>query len=146
MKTHKAIIMAFFAALIGLGGQQAKADGQRFGDVIDPKAPKVTLAEIVANPDAYAGKNVVVEGRFSGACGDGDFFFKDKFELIEVDPPKPEVCDLKKGTLVRLYGLVKVRRTDASEAGEKGEAGKKEAGEKGEATVRIVAKAVEVIK
>ncbi|MBI4333676.1 MAG: hypothetical protein HY673_20625, partial [Chloroflexi bacterium] len=116
----------------------------RFGQAIDPQAIRVTLAELVAHPETYEGKNVVVEGEFAGRCGDGDFFFKDQFELIEADPPQPEVCKLKKGTKIRLYGLVKVHRT--SEPDEKGEAAEKlEAGEKkGQAYVKIVGKGVEV--
>ena len=139
MKTHKAVTLAVITTCIALGTHLAKAGEQRFGEAIDPKAPKVTLAELVAKPNTYAGQNVVVEGRFAGACGDGDFFFKDKFDIIEVDPPKPEACNLKKGTPVRLYGLVKV--SGGSEGGEK-----TETGEKREATVKIAAKTVEVIK
>lgn len=137
----------FFSVGAGLLG----ADGKRFGVPIDPKAPKVTLAELVAKPELYEGKDVVVQGHFAGACGDGDFYFKDKFEIIEADPPKPEVNSLKKGTPIRLYGLVKVHRSGSSEASEKGgEAEKKEPGEKetkkGLVYVKIVGKAVEVLK
>lgn len=113
---------------------------QRWGDAIDPKAPKVTLAEIVAKPAVYDGKMVVVDGTHGGACADGaDFYFKDKFEIIEAAPPSPKVMQLKKGTRVRLYGVVKVRH----KASEKTEKGGREAGE---AEVRIDAKAVEVLK
>lgn len=124
-------------------------EGKRFGVPIDPNAPKVTLAELVAKPEPYEGKYVVVQGHFAGACGDGDFYFKDKFEIIEADPPDPEVNSLKKGTPIRLYGLVKVHRSGSGEA-EKGEEGeKKERGEKEkkrQVYVKIVGKAVEVIK
>lgn len=137
------------ALLTALGVLLAAGCGQvagkpRFGQAIDPQAIRVTLAELVAHPETYEGKNVVVEGEFAGRCGDGDFFFKDRFELIEADPPQPEVCELKKGTKIRLYGLVKVHRT--SEPGEKGEAAEKlEAGEKkGQAYVKIVGKGVEI--
>ena len=140
MKTLKAITLAMMAlALLIAGG--AIAAQKRYGEAIDPKAPKVTLAQLVAKPDAYAGKAVIVEGMHGGACADGaDFYFKDKFDIIEVDPPSasPEVVQLKKGVRVRVYGIVKVRHS-ATEAGEKGE--KKEAGE---AEVRIAAKGVEV--
>ena len=112
----------------------ARAGDNKFGVSIPADATKATLAEIIAKPDAYAGKDVVVEGAFAGACGDGDFFFKDKFDMIEADPPKPEVCSLKKGTRIRLYGLVKIR------------GGSEEGSEKKEVSVRIVGKAVEVIK
>ena len=108
---------------------------QRWGEKIDPKAPKVTLAQLIATPDQYAGKTVVVDGTFAGKCGDGDFYFKDKFDMIEADPPSPDVCLLKKSTKVRLFGLVKVRHAAPAKPGGVGDA-----------TVRISAKGVEVLK
>lgn len=122
-------VVLLFAGALTLSAQQ------RWGAAIDPKVPKVTLAEIVAKPDLYAGKTVLVDGTFAGDCGDGDFFFKDKFEIIEATPPDPKVCLLKKYTKVRLYGLVKVRRSRPAKPGEAGEA-----------HVRIDAKAVEILK
>lgn len=113
---------------------------ERFGGAVDPNAPKVTLAELLAKPEAYDGKNVIVDGQFSGACGDGDFYFKDKLDMIEADPPSPDVCTrLKKGTPVRLYGLVKAKRSGGGEAAEGSER------KSGEVHVKIVAKVVEVI-
>ena len=144
MKTLKTVTIAVMAALMLLAAGNAMAEQKRYGDAIDPKAQKVTLAQLVAKPDAYAGKMVVVEGTHGGACSDGaDFYFKDKFDIIEVDPPSSasEVVQLKKGTHVRLYGIVKVRHS-SSEAAEKGEKGEKK--ETGEAEVRIAAKGVEV--
>ena len=109
-------------------GCQAAAAGQRYGKEPEATTPKVTLAELVAKPDAFEGKDVVVDGQFAGNCGDGDFYFKDKLEIIEADPPAPEVSSLKKGTGIRLYGLVKVRRGA------------------GDPSVHIVGKGVEVLK
>jgi len=134
MKALKTLTIAVMAALVLLAAQK------HYGDAIDPKAPKVTLAQLVAKPDNYAGKTVIVEGTHGGACADGaDFYFKDKFDIIEVDPPSgsPETVQLKKGTRIRLYGIVKVRHSGSG--GEKGE--KKEAGE---AEVRIAVKGMEV--
>lgn len=112
---------------------------QRWGEVIDPKAPKVTLAQIVNKPSTYEGKTVVLEGTHGGACADGlDFYFKDRFEIVEATPPSPQVMQLKKGTRVRLVGVVKVRRHGAAEAGEKKE--------NADVEVKIVAKGVEVVK
>lgn len=141
MKTLKAATLAMMTALfLFAAGSASAADKQHFGASIDPKAPKVTLAQLLAKPGAYAGKMVVVDGTHSGACADGeDFYFKDKFDMIEATPPSPEVMQLKKGTRVRLYGIVKVRHSGAAEAGEKGE--KKEAGE---TEMHIIAKGVEV--
>ena len=141
MKTLKTMTLALMTVLVLLAAGSTMAQQKRYGDAIDPKAQKVTLAQLVAKPDAYAGKLVVVDGTHGGACSDGaDFYFKDKFDIIEVDPPSAasEVVQLKKGTHVRLYGIVKVRHS-SSEAAEKGE--KKEAGE---AEVRIAAKGVEI--
>lgn len=151
MKTTsgRSAAMAFCAVLGVLlaAGCGQGAGRQRFGQAIDPQAVKVTLAELIAHPETYEGKNVVVEGEFAGKCGDGDFYFKDRFELIEADPPQPEVCELKKGTKIRLYGLVKLHRTGSSEPGEKGEAAEKlEAeGKEGQVYVKIVGKGVEVL-
>ena len=144
MKTLKTITLAVMTVLVLVAAGSALAEQKRYGDAIDPKAQKVTLAQLVAKPDAYAGKMVVVEGTHGGACSDGaDFYFKDKFDIIEVDPPSAasDVVQLKKGTHVRLYGIVKVRHS-GSEAAEKGEKGEKK--EAGEAEVRIAAKGVEV--
>lgn len=128
-----ALIVTLMAACSRAG------EPKQFGEPIGADSPRVSLEELVAKPEAYKGKTVVVDGLFGGACGDGDFFFKDKLEIIEAEPPRPEVNSLKKGTPIRLYGLVKVRRRAAREASEKGE---KE--ETGEASVRIVGKGVEL--
>lgn len=139
--------------LLGLlSATDCAGEGKRqlYGDAIDPKAPRATLADLIAKPEAFEGKDVVVDGIFAGACGDGDFFFKDKVDIIEADPPKPEVCALKRGTPIRIYGLVNVHRTPAGEAGEKGEGDAKEKAEEesqpGEVYVRIVARSVEILK
>jgi hypothetical protein len=125
------------------------AGKKQFGETIPPTAAKATLAELIAKPETYEGKDVVVEGYFAGACGDGDFFFKDKFEIIEADPPKPEVCYLKKGTPIRLYGLVKVHRkgpvSETKEESEEAEGKAKEKEiEKGQVYITIVGKGVEI--
>lgn len=137
-------------ALVLTVGCSKTKDKPHFGEAIDPKQAKVTLAQLLASPEVYEGKNVVVEGQFAGACGDGDFYFKDRFDIIEADPPQAEVCLLNKGTPIRLYGLVKVRRSGSSEPIEKGEAAEtREASErskKGEVYVKIVGKGVEVIQ
>lgn len=109
-------------------------------------APTVTLAQLVATPDAYEGKNVIVGGTYNGACGDGDYYFKDKFDLIEfelLDPSAvPTVEKLAKGTRVRLHGKVKVRRHESEEPSTETAEQKEER----ESDVRIAANLVEVIK
>lgn len=113
-------------------------------------APTVTLAQIAAAPDAYEGKNVVVAGTYNGACGDGDYYFKDKFDLIEFDiiepdVPRAEVEKLAKGTRIRLHGRVKVRRHASEDPQHEGTTATAEKTER-EAEVRIAANHVEVIK
>ena len=124
--TRKSVTWLLPGLLLAIGCQTAVA-GQRYGKEPESKTPKVTLAELVAKPEAYEGKDVVVDGHFGGTCEDGDFYFKDKVEIIEADPPAPEVNSLKKGTPIRLFGLVKVRRGS------------------GDPTVKIVGKGVEVL-
>lgn len=129
MKKLKAVTLTMIALLVLLaaGGAVAQA-AQHFGERIDPKAPKMTLAQLIAKPDDYQGKTVVVDGTHGGACADGeDFYFKDKFDIIEVVPPSPEIMQVKKGARVRVYGTVKVRRRGS------------------EAEVRIIAKGAEVL-
>ena len=135
------VVVSSGLLLLVISGCNA-AEKQIFGKAIDPKAPKVTLSELLAKPEAYEGKDVVVDGLFAGNCGDGDFFFKDKFDIIEADPPDPKVANLKKGTPIRLYGLVKVHRTEAQEEKE----GEEQESEKPQPTVKIVGKGVEVLE
>lgn len=139
MRTLKNFVLTGgLGLLIVASGCSRTKTVQRYGVPIDPTAPKITLAELVSKPEAYSGRNVVMDGQFAGKCGDGDFYFKDKFDIIEADPPDPKVCLLDNGTAVRVYGLVKVRATEANEANEPNEA--KEAGksrnEANEATER----------
>ena len=85
------------------------ADPQRFGPPIPADATKVTLAQLVASPDKYNGKDVLLVGQYAGACGDGDMFYSEKEEVIEADPPSQDVFSLKSGTKVRLFGTVRAR-------------------------------------
>lgn len=121
MTFHKSLPYLAGIGILVLAGACSKAqNGAHYGDAIDPQAQKVTLAELVKNPDQYAGKVVVVDGEYGGKCAgdDGDFYFKNKFDMIEADPPTPKVIDeLQKGMPVRLYGTVKVRRGTAEPGG-----------------------------
>lgn len=146
----KAVFLGISISLVLTSGCSKTTSHQHFGEAIDPNALKVTLAELVAKPQTWDGKTIVVDGQFAGKCGDGDMYFKDKFDIIEADPPSPQVCLLDKGTPVRLLGLVKARPSHGTES-EKAEK-HAEAEEKSEKTagrqfeVRIVAKGVEVLK
>lgn len=151
MKIWKELYAAAFLStvvlLVFMAGCGGDRGDQRFGTAIDHQATKVTLAELVAKPEAYEGQNVIVEGQFAGGCGDGDFYFKDKFEIIEADPPAPEVLSLQKGTPIRLYGRVKVRRTGSMDVAEKGETAEgTDAKEVAEVDVKIAGRGIEVIR
>ena len=133
---RRTFVLALGALVLTTACSTAKT-GAQYGDAIDPNALKVTLAELVARPDQYDGKLVVVDGEYGGKCAgdDGDFYFKHKFDMIEADPPTPKVIDeLQKGMPIRLYGIVKVRRR-AAEAG----------GPTPTADIKIAAKGVQVL-
>ena len=83
-----------------------------FGEHAPADTPKMTLSELVKNPDAYKGKMLLVEGTLGDVCSDGDdFYFKDKFDLIEVVPPRGKDLPYKeaKGKPITVYGKVLVR-------------------------------------
>lgn len=144
MRALNSVSIGALGLLILASGCSRTKSVQRYGAPIDTTAPKITLAELVSKPETYSGKNVVMDGQFAGKCGDGDFYFKDKFDIIEADPPDPKVCLLDKGTPVRVYGLVKTRATGASEANKATE--RKEGGNEDhtEHTVRLAVKGVEL--
>jgi len=138
MTRHKSLTFAIaLGVLVVTVACNTAETGTRYGDPIDPAAQKVTLADLVKNPDQYEGKIVVVDGEYGGKCAgdDGDFYFKNRFDMIEADPPTPKVIDeLQKGMQVRLYGTVKVRRGTAEPGGPAPEA-----------HVKIAAKGVQVL-
>jgi uncharacterized protein YdeI (BOF family) len=128
MRTKQTII-SFLCAVFMMTGAQLVRAGERFGEAIDPKAPKITLAELLAKPADYSGKAVVMEGNFGGKCCEADFFFKDKTDMIEVTPPagQEKAMSFKVGAPIRLYGNVNVRQESGTE----------------EATVTVAAKGIE---
>lgn len=117
MTTTKRAAATVVAALVVCAASISEAGQQRFGEPIDAKAPKVTLAELLAKPDPYVGKDVVVEGNFAGKCCGADFYFKDKVDMIEVTPPGngKQCMLLKAGTPIRLYGRVNAIQRDGAE-------------------------------
>ena len=117
MTTTKRFTATIMVALFACTAAVSAAGEQRFGAPIDAKAPKVTLAELLAKPDPYVGKDVVVEGNFAGKCCGADFYFKDKVDMIEVTPPGngKQCMLLKAGTPIRLYGRVNAIQRDGAE-------------------------------
>ena len=113
----KHTITTFICAAVMIASPQSLRAGERVGEAIDANAPKITLAELLAKPNDYAGKAVVLEGNFGGKCCESDFFFKDKVDMIEVTPPADAKMSFKVGAPIRLYGDVNVRQEkDAKEA------------------------------
>lgn len=81
----------------------------------DEKKPaqpvKATIADVLAKPDTYAGKEVTVQARLAGMCaGDGCMTLKDKLDVIEGKPPAQGFKKTPKaGALLNVTGTVKVK-------------------------------------
>lgn len=75
------------------------------------KPTKATIAEILAKPATYAGKEVIVQARLAGMCAsDGCLALKDKLDVIEGKPPVQGFKKTPKvGALLNVTGTVKVR-------------------------------------
>jgi hypothetical protein len=103
-------------ALLCAAGVLTAATTTFAADEKKPAAPdnqptKATIAEILAYPDAYAGKEVTVQARLADVCaGDGCLTLKDKLDMIEGEPPpqgfkkKPKV-----GSTLSVTGTVTVK-------------------------------------
>jgi hypothetical protein len=72
---------------------------------------KITMAELLKKPDAYAGKEVTVKARLAGVCADdGCLTLKDKFDVIEGVPPEGGFKKTPKvGSTLNVTGTVKVK-------------------------------------
>ncbi|MBL9188327.1 MAG: hypothetical protein JNK23_12655 [Opitutaceae bacterium] len=72
---------------------------------------KATIAELLAKPEAYAGKDVVVIARLADFCtDDGCLTLKDKFDVIEGHPPARGFKKTPKtGATLAVTGTVKVK-------------------------------------
>ncbi|WP_075790615.1 hypothetical protein [Massilia putida] len=100
-------------SLLAAFSHNALAQDKQFGASIPKETQTVALSEVVKHPDLYKGKTLAVTGTLGDMCSDGDdFFFKDKFDLIEVVPPRGVTLPYKdmKGAKTRVYGKVMVRR------------------------------------
>lgn len=116
--SHLSLIVILLAGLLSC----SKEGKEAIGVPIDPNAPVVQMAELLKNPKTYEGKIIVMEGQMSDICADGeDFFFKDRFDLIEVIPPKegmPAKSNL--GSPLRVYGRVLIKEESSEEEGAEG--------------------------
>lgn len=108
MKHWRTIVVASF----GMWAAVALAANGQFGEVAPKGTPTVALAELVQHADSYKGRVLQVTGTLGDLCADGDdFYFKDKFELIEVVPPRGDALPYaaKKNAPLVVYGTVNVR-------------------------------------
>lgn len=86
------------------------ADDKKAADTTAAPA-SVTIAELLAKPDAYAGKQVTVKARLADACtADGCLVLKDKFDVIEGKPPAESFKKTPKvGSTLNVTGTVTVK-------------------------------------
>jgi hypothetical protein len=119
-------------------------DQKQFGEPIDLKAKSITVDELVKNHQNYEGKMILVEGWMGDLCSDGqDFYFKGKYELVEVIPPEGQMPpQTLKGKPVKIYGSLWTKK-ESSEGvhSEKDEAAEGE--EEGESEIKIQAKGIQ---
>ena len=107
MKTLKRILTCICTV-----GAFAFASGSFAADEKKPAEPaKVTIAELLAKPEAYADKEVTVKARLAGICaGDGCLTLKDKLDVIEGKPPTEGFKkNPKVGSTLSVTGTVKVK-------------------------------------
>ena len=128
LKARRGGIAALLAFFLAFASTSFAADNKAAGTNATPA--KVTIAELLAKPDAYAGKQVTVRARLAGMCADdGCLTLKDKFDVIEGVPPEGGFKkNPKVGSTLSVTGTVKV----------KGEGNKKE--------VSIVVKSFEEVR
>jgi len=101
-----AALLAFFLAF----ASSSFADDKKPADTNTAPA-KVTIAELLAKPDAYAGKQVTVKARLADVCtADGCLTLKDKFDVIEGKPPTEGFKKTPKvGSTLNVTGTVTVK-------------------------------------
>ncbi|MFA4861287.1 hypothetical protein [Methanoregula sp.] len=78
------------------------------------KAPSATVGEIVKNPTAYEGKEVLVKGKITNECGSGCWFMLDDGTgLIYVDlAPAGFAIPQLQGSTIIVKGVIHVTNGD----------------------------------
>lgn len=106
--TNPGRLVAALALLLAFTGASF-ADDKKTSETNAPA--KVTIADLLAKPDAYAGKEVTVKARLAGVCADdGCLTLKDKFDVIEGKPPTEGFKkNPKVGSTLSVTGTVKVK-------------------------------------
>lgn len=143
MKLKTPAFILNITGFIVLAGLIACSDPSASKAKLDPVIPEVSLGELVKNPAPYAGKSVIVSGRFAGMCADGaDFYFKDKLDIIEVIPPTDGLPQgVVIGTPLKVQGKVAVRSEHVETAPRSGDKA-----ESKESDVKVVAVVVQIVR
>lgn len=82
---------------------------EQMGQAVPKNIPQVKLAEILKTPTKYKGKEVVLQGNYGSKCCATDFNYKEGLDGIEVSPKGFDNWQsLKKGTPIKIYGVVNV--------------------------------------
>ena len=105
IKAQSGGIVALLVLFLAFAGNSFAADKKA-------EAPtKISIAELLAKPDAYAGKQVTVKARLADICtGDGCLTLKDKFDVIEGKPPAQGFKKTPKiGSTLNVTGTVTVK-------------------------------------
>ena len=113
-----AAAMLGVALLWGCGGKSTDSQAVEKPKAEAPAAkplPPVTpvkIAELLRNPKAYAGKEVSVNGTYTGICCGDDWYLKDGVDTIEVYSTKlcPTPSKEKILSKVTVIGTVMVRK------------------------------------
>lgn len=102
-------IVVMLALLLAVAGNSFAAEKKAADTNAAPT--KVTLSELLAKPDAYAGKQVTVKARLADVCAsDGCLTLKDKFDVIEGKPPAQGFKKAPRvGTTLNVTGTVAVK-------------------------------------
>ena len=108
-KIRRGGITALLAFFLAFASSSFAADKKAAETNATPA--KVTIAELLAKPDAYAGKDVTVKARLADVCAaDGCLTLKDKFDVIEGKPPAEGFKKTPKaGAMLNVTGTVTVK-------------------------------------
>lgn len=102
-KTVKTLIFSL-SLLTSLG-----SFAEPMGQAIPKSAQQVKLSEILKSPAKYKGKEVVLQGNYGSKCCATDFNYKEGLDGIEITPSGFDNWqNLKKGTPIKVYGVVNV--------------------------------------
>lgn len=109
IKARRTGFVAVLALLLAFAGSSFAADKKAADTNAAPV--RITIAELLAKPDAYAGKEVTVKARLADVCAaDGCLTLKDKFDVIEGKPPTEGFKKTPKaGSTLNVTGTVTVK-------------------------------------